>query len=134
MAEDIIRTKNPFILSKRYMKELIKQTIEGYKAKKLILQDTIKEYVQDKSLPLSDRWEIFCSAGDIIPKKGSVVRFKSWEVQQLIANSYLRYQLVDLISLIQDMENEDIEIGYIGLEDFKEEILDKFICSFNLDW
>ena len=115
------------------MKELLDMSIKEFGQKKQILQDEIKEYVQDKSLPLSDRWEIFCSAGDIIPKKGGIVRFKSWEVQQLIANSYLRYQLVNLISLIQDMENEDIEIGYISIEDFKEEILDKFICSFNID-
>lgn len=116
------------------MKQYLVEQIQHLDEKKKELENDLKVYVQDKSLPLSDRWEIFCLAEDIMPEKGSIMKFKSWEVNQLIVNSYSRYQSVDLISLVRDMENRDIEIGYISIEDFKEEILDRFICGFNLDW
>ena len=119
------------------MKELIKQTIERFKAKQQILQDEIKEYVQNKLLPLSDRWEIFCLAGneDLIPTSGWIVYYNSVEIEQYLADRE-RYSNIYLGYVVEFFEErvEENKMKQEELENFKEEILETFIWSFELDW
>jgi len=119
------------------MKELLKQTIEGYKAKKLILQDEIKEYVQDKSLPLSDRWEIFCLAGNegLIPTSSWIEEFEDSNENYIDSDVYFckwyynKNEVIDADLFISRCEGKDYDI-----DSLKEEWIDKFIWSFELDW
>lgn len=116
------------------MKELLKQTIEGYKTKKLILQDEIKQFVQNKLLPLSDRWEIFCLAGneDILPKRKSIQRFKDEDLIEWFEETshFVRFEVITAVAFTDALYYENEHLVNIA----KEEWIDKFIWSFELDW
>lgn len=113
------------------MKQYLIDQIQHLDEKKKELQNDLKTYVQDKSLPLSDRWEIFCLAANIIPKEGSIVEFKYMKINKLFTN-YSRYEEIDLLNLVDYIEYEDKTLE--DVDSLKEEILDKFIGSFKLDW
>lgn len=112
------------------MKQYLIDQIQHLDEKKKELQNDLETYVQDKSLPLSDRWEVFCLAGDIVPKQGHIVRFETLEVNNIV-DGYSRREEVDLIVMIEFIEETTWNIN---VQDFKEEILIKFIRGFNYDW
>jgi len=119
------------------MKQYLIDQIQHLAEKKQELQNDLKVYVQDKSLPLSDRWEIFCLAGneDLVPTSGWIEYYNSVDIEQYLADRqrystvYLEYAIEFFEERDDDKRMEDEEINT-----FKEEILNKFIWSFELDW
>lgn len=117
---------------KQYLTDEINHLIE----KKKELQNDLKIYVQDKSLPLSDRWEIFCLAGNkgLLPHDGWIRYFTSIDLESYIQD-YQRHETVSLQWMVEFLEDENKNDNRNHpIEEFKEEILDKFIWSFELDW
>lgn len=115
------------------MKESLDIAIKGFNQKRQILQDAVKDYVQDKSLPLSDRWEIFCLSEHIVPDCDFNAYYDTKNIEQIKAY-YGKRSVVKLVWVIYKIEDfeEDCDLPY-STDEFKEEILDKFIWSFELD-
>lgn len=104
-------------------------------------EKTVKEYVQDKSIDINDRWEIFCKAGELgliginqfyfIPDglrdKDNISLFDTFYYEK-----YQRYKVTDmLISALEDGLFEDEEFDILK---FKESCMQKFIYEATNDW
>lgn len=117
------------------MKQYLIDQIQHLDEKKKELQNDLETYVQDKSLPLSDRWEIFCLAGDkdLLVHDIYIVHYESMNMDDYWydINRYSTIKMVDVVEYFEERKDK-----FLGeeLNLFKEEILDKFIWSFELDW
>jgi len=101
------------------------------------IKEEVKTFVQDKSKPLEERWHIFCLA-DMGEMKTWYEDFKALTKILGRAVSYYddfgieRYETFEVATfferrVIQDA-TEELQ------NELKEEILDKFIYSFEFDW
>lgn len=95
------------------------------------LENSIRNYVKDKSFPLKNRWEVFvCSRfGD---QSCFAIDFGILNVRYWIENCHKeRYSFIDIVDYIgfseQDFKEED-------LVEIKEKILESFVRSIELDW
>lgn len=98
--------------------------------------DKVKAYVQDISIPLDNRWELFIKS-DL----GEEIRFVEdfgplGNVYEYYDFFFDRNQTVDLASFIANIEEGvySIKITKEEINIIKEEILGKFIKSFIYDW
>lgn len=129
---------------------VIKKLLLGaFKPRKELKKQYLK-YIQNKDLPIDDRWEIFKAAPlefkenepwiqsfDIEDKIGAFPWFELWGSN--------RNETINLIEFIDGIEFDD-ETGLSDLfgideqfsvellNEFKEEILQKNLVSFDLDW
>lgn len=119
------------------MKQYLIDQIQHLAEKKQELQNDLKQFVQDKSLPLSDRWEIFCLAGneDILPTSNWIEEFEDSNENYIDNDVYFgkwwcnKNEVIDADLFISRCEGNDYNI-----DSLKEEWIDKFIWSFELDW
>ena len=110
-----------------------------------LLKEVFSDYIKDKSVPLEDRWEVFCAAPDDFSiHEGCQYHFDReeddfGEISWYDDFYYDRHQTVHMESLIdkiQDKVNDrfspkwNLEV----LQNFKEEILSKNLKSFVNDW
>lgn len=115
--------------------ETMKEKVENYLNLQNEIRIELKEYVKDKSIPLDERWELFimCELGNNEPY---IEHFNSFNDDELFAELELSRNEVVTSESIIDLLDTNIygEYLYTTLDDVKEEILDKFITSFKLDW
>ena len=93
-----------------------------------ILKREVKEYVQDKSNSLEDRWNLFISSG-LGSQDGYYYNFKSLDQEDFHSDleRHLVLDVTDVIEHFHDSPDEDIS-------NFKEEAMKDFIFSWELDW
>jgi predicted house-cleaning noncanonical NTP pyrophosphatase (MazG superfamily) len=93
-----------------------------------ILKEEVKEYVQDKSNSLEDRWKLFVSSrlGDHDEYN---YHFTSLDDDDFHSDleRHLVLDVEDVIEHFHDSPEEDIN-------NFKEEAMKDFIFSWELDW
>jgi hypothetical protein len=106
----------------------MKEQIEELEELKLKITANLREWVKDKSISLDERWNLFFKSdlGDHKTYHENFVNFKSDEY----CNNLNRYKIIDLSNAI-NYKNFSDEIQY---DDFRENVLNKFIKSFKWDW
>ncbi len=111
----------------------MKEKIENYLTNKEKLKTDLKEWVKDKSIPLDERFEVFIKSN-----LGDHRRF-SESFNCKLGNVYLDYleqryetQKVDeIIDFYNEYKEKFTETDLIT---FKENVLEKFVKSFEFDW
>lgn len=127
------------------IKEL-QELINNINKSKNDLCDKVKIVCQDKTLPLDERWQLFITSD--FGKHEPFIKY----LTNFDTSGYSRYKVIDLIEIVE-YKLEDI--GFYDLEycledpDFniqqysqeldeinklREEILEKWIKSYTLDW
>lgn len=114
--------------------EQVISIIEDYLLIKQNAYDLVKEYVQNKDIPLEIRWDIFIST-DLPNHYTSIVYFDSYDIN---LDNYRRHETINLETKVEDLEYEimsgESDMTLEELYTFKEEILSMFVKSFELDW
>ena len=105
------------------------------------LKESFKEFCQNKSIDIEDRWEVFEQIGAFFGvDEWSIVDFKSLPEEFIMYDGDMhteRYQTVNTVNIIQYIEEcseDNSEFSGINIDEVKEEILDKFLWSFVYDW
>lgn len=105
------------------------------------LKESFKEFCQNKSIDIEDRWEVFEQIGAFFGEdEWFVVHFKSLPKEFIMYDgNYMhadRYQTINTTSIVEHIEEYEGDSKYsnININDVKEEILDKFLWSFVYDW
>lgn len=112
------------------------------------LKIKVKSYCQDLSIPLEDRWKVFERVGAYLGEDNCyIVRFNSLPKEFIMYDGYMhaeRHQTIDITQILEHIQEgieEEIEEGEsngkyskINLDKFKEEVLKKFLWSFDYDW
>ena len=110
----------------------MKEQIEELEKLKLKITANLKEYVKDKSIPLDERWNLFFES-NLGSHSNYIENFVNLDSNDL-ANSrdYNRHETVDL----QDLREYGVESIESDKEydEFREDVLNKFIQSFEWDW
>ncbi len=122
----------------------IVQEIRDYKNNSL--KNRYISYIQDKSIPMAERWEAFCEAPvDWKQQKSYVEHF---HVENKLKNREISWyddfyieknETVVMGNIIERLEEELEDFSSNGwtkeiIEEFKEEILSKNLGSFDWDW
>lgn len=116
------------------------------------LVDDYKQFITMKDVPLAERWEVFVYAPDSWKQTASwIVHFAieqklDNEIEWFVDFYFERRETIDMVSLIERLQRE---LDYEGhpskmiercgwtkelIEEFMEEIMQKNLCSFDLDW
>lgn len=116
----------------------MKDKIQKYEEDGQRLKDEVKQFVQDKTKPLEERWEIFCLAemgerGDWVEDFDSLNKVYGGEVSWYDDFCVERMQTVYLTNVLDTLTSKD-NITEEQINEFKEEVLQKFIWSFEFDW
>ena len=117
-------------------KDEVNSKIEAFKPVKEALINLIKEYVQDKSIDIEDRWTVFIKAGE--NKLVNHDRFYhepkgiNWNKHTLYDDFGIdKYATINVERMLESAIEDKI------IEDetaFKEYFMNKFIYSFENDW
>lgn len=111
------------------------------------------EFIEDKTIPLHERWELFCQAPNMFKDHETYlhtfnIEKKYGEISWLDHFYIDKYQTVNMINIIRDLQsqlNPKLKFKSRGFEqcpfktqeaidDFKEEILENNLGSFINDW
>lgn len=109
--------------------ELLRRATEGIKIE-------VKEYCQDTSKPLEDRWNLFINSG-LGDHSNYIEEFDSEIIKWFLdTDCYQRHETIYVKRIIEIYcDNNDIEdINDLDVIKLKENILKQFIKSFDLDW
>ena len=117
-----------------------------------LFKSDFKEYVQDKSIDLENRWELFLMGGHLFADEEVYIkRFKClaretimFDEKPFYPQRTQRIYTQDVVKTITEIkEEEDYDsmcqtvvnsIKKLNIDDLKEEILQKFLWSFGYDW
>jgi len=117
----------------------MKDKIQKYKEDGERLQKELKQFVQDKNNSLSERWDLFCFA-KMGNNEGWIQHFESIneifgeEVSWFDDFYKSRNQTVYLENILEELVDCEKEPTEEQLNKVKEEVLERFIWSFELDW
>lgn len=117
--------------------EEIKFLHNQYKDIEKTLISKLQKYVQDKNIPLEERWGIFETC-DLGKHKSFYCKFEgvNWDDFNYYDNLYMdRYSTItvfDIIKILQDLVEDGRED--INIDEAKEYFLQKFIRSICNDW
>jgi hypothetical protein len=115
--------------------------IDNIRKSEAQLTGRVKTFVQNKDIPLEDRWEVFIEArcGHEEP---FIQHFKSINDDILNAYEYIMYferrevlAMDDVWERMMDSKEEILERHPdTDFDAFREEVLDKFLWSYVMDW
>ena len=125
-----------------------KLLLDAFKPRKDLKKQYLK-YIQDRKLPLNDRWDVFVAAPIDIKEEEPWIQ--EFDIEKKVGKfpwfdwGRERNETVDVSDFINNIDFEDnIGISDLygldrqftieSLNEFKEEVLQKNIGSFNLDW
>ena len=117
------------------MLEKTKKAVAAFKEIRSALSDSVKAIVQNREIPLDDRWDLFIDS-DFGEESGCIVDLESIDLENYYGDSWInRYQTLDFGIIIEHLTDdaEDAE-DLKAIQNAKEEILQKFIKSFIYDW
>lgn len=117
-----------------------------------LFKSDFKEYVQDKSIDLENRWELFLMGGHLFAEEETYIQhFKCLNDDVICFDSppfypdrgrtiFCRDVVDTLIEFKEENNYERVSLSCkecvenLNLDELKEEILEKFLWSFNFDW
>jgi hypothetical protein len=117
-------------------KGLLEVQIGNLKLMEQQLKEKLKEYVNNISEPLEDRWKLFVEAklGD---HKSYYAEFAGIDSDDYYDKYYIeKYQTVFVTELFehdQELDKPNLDTPE-KVTQFKEDVLKKFIYSFRYDW
>ena len=120
--------------------ETVKMFIKTYNDTMKSMKESFVKVIQDKSLPLKDRWKLFNDAPKEFREENDWVEdFDSiGDVNWYDDFYYERYQVVytvDIVDRIVDKQQyPQFKDNPEKLNELKEEILSKNLWSFKFDW
>ena len=110
------------------------------KATDVLVKD-FEEWCKDKTIPLDERWDIFMKSG--FGKHHTYYwDFKTFDQNAFHDGEHVRrYETCDPVRVIDEFGKGERLEDFIDQDnydklviDFKEEVLEKFIKSWNFDW
>lgn len=121
-------------------KEKIEEALKTLKKEESLFLSEVKAYVQDLSIPLNDRWEVFCMVGEskIIPSNKYLFEPKglNWDKLDFFEDFYLdRYQQYYANHILEQAVEDKLFVDEekdVAL--FKESWIEEFVFSATLDW
>ncbi len=108
----------------------MKEKIQELEKLKLKLTADLKEWVKDKSIPLDERWEVFFASGlgDHETCYEDFVNLNSDDYCDRVSRHEVIY-----LSDIRDWGIDSLESDE-DYDAFREDVLERFIKSFEFDW
>lgn len=102
--------------------------------KEKLLKD-FQEYLKDTRIPLTIRWEMFEEFGEeILPIHGSIIKIPCLDEFDTFEDlCYTRHETINLTEFIIEVEECEV-YEKLDLNKLKEELLDKGVFGFKLDW
>lgn len=120
----------------------MKDKIEEFLKTKEQLTEELKIWVKDKSIPLEERWEVFIKS-ELGEQSDFYEDFVHIESDEYNPDGHFHIDRHELITVQEILERAQ-EANYYSKEimldteekiiEFKEEVLSKFIYSFENDW
>jgi hypothetical protein len=115
-------------------KEIL-EVIQRFKERRDKTKNLVKEFCQDKSIPLEERWEVFITSGlgdhDSWYHDADGI---DWDRYTLHDNFYCDRHEVMKVDRMLTLAKQGNMFEENGEEAFKEYFLDKFVYSFENDW
>ncbi len=119
----------------------VPELVKLYSDITLELSKKVHTYVKDKSIPLDDRWDIWCKiAGSITIRDLSIPYFENIDSDWFVTDSYLsmdRHEVRD-VEWVYDQLKDPCPWNKppisVDLDAFREECLEKGIWEFEFDW
>lgn len=122
--------------------------ISAFKNDSNPLKEKYLNYIQDKSIDLEERWEVFCKAPTDWKEKDSyIVHFQVEKALKANGGEISWYddfyieknETIHLMNVIERLEEETETFEELGwnselIKQFKEEVLEKNLASFDYDW
>ena len=110
----------------------MKKEIEELEKLKLKITTNLKEWVKDRSISLDERWNLFFKS-NLGDHKNWIEDFKNLDSDDLVkSRDYNRHETVYLEDLkeygVESIESDE------NYNEFREDVLSKFIKSFEWDW
>lgn len=109
--------------------------IKVFKLAKKEIKRAVKDYVQDKTIPLEKRWEVFITSElgnheGIYHNPDGI----NWNKNTLCDDFYMsRYEIITAVSFVEVAQDNSEEKGY-DINAVKEYFLNEFLWSFENDW
>ena len=122
------------------MKDLLLERIKELKETQSELKDLVKHYVQNKDFPLDERWEVFAES-DLGDHDSYYIRFESIDLMDICDRN--RYETVNVIDEVDNLignyeycldKGNELDFTLEEINALKEEVLEKFVKSFDCDW
>jgi hypothetical protein len=111
----------------------MKQKIEEFLKQKATLTEMLKKWVVDKTVPLSERWEVFVMS-DLGERAPFMEEFDDLDMDDLARiRDFNKFEVVDLTDINSFLKGKH---GFNSkrIARIQEQILEKFIQSFEFDW
>lgn len=106
--------------------------LKNFELSKNILTIEIKNYVQDTTQPLDERWNIFITS-NLGEDESWYLDLQSYDLENFYSDwNISRHRCVDVSDIIDYLT--DLEVNSEIINNVKEEILKLFIKSFTYDW
>lgn len=99
------------------------------------LHDYIFKYINNKAIPLEDRWKLFVDNKNLFPTKSWLMHFKEFDKNDINYYDdfgYERREIVDVTEMVEMCDEGDWT--EVNLDDLKEEILESGYSKFKFDW
>ena len=114
------------------------EKLNTYKSQIDIFQRDIREYIQDKSIDVDKRWEVFLKAGKLgmLPVEEYIQHFEGeieeWIDKYVLDDRCYKHMIVTAWSCLNLAIDDEKDKGFQN--ELKEQWMEKFIYSFNFDW
>ncbi len=110
----------------------MKEKIQQLKDLKQELTLELKEWVKDKTIPLDERWDLFFQS-DLGDHRTWIEDFKNLDSDNIAKNRDVNRHETIYLDTIEEWYIKSIEDSE-KYDEFREDVLSKFIQSFEWDW
>lgn len=111
--------------------EFFKQKFEEYLKLKEQISAELQLYVVDQSIPLDERWDVFCKSG-LGNEESFYEDFKNFKVDDWCDN-FDRHETIILTDIVKESWFYTFKSDE-AYNEFREDVLKRFIRSFINDW
>lgn len=110
----------------------MRDKIKEFNSSKELLKQELKKYVTNREISLDERWNLFFES-DLGDHSTSIEDFLNLDSDDIASvRDFNRHEIVDLESIIEwEIESIKDEDCY---DKFREDVLRKFIKSYEWDW
>jgi hypothetical protein len=123
--------------------EEMQNTVKMYLESQDYVRGLLREFVKDKSIPLCTRWAIFVYS-ELGDHESYIVHWGNIDDDWLTPDGpyYVsKYETIETEDIVEWLQNDFMDFKPISPEEhlelvnaFKEEVLEKFIKSYEYDW
>jgi len=98
------------------------------------VRQNLERVLQDKSLTLEYRWQVFCEAPSMVKNHEPYIHTFNWESmhrdKEILGWDRSKFETIKTESIVYSMMDNELP----DIDDVKEEILAKNLGSFVYDW